>query len=79
MTGTQFRQTHGDPATWTDDEYEQFAECATPGDPQPARELLARLAQQAATRDCWFCSAPNPTTATRCGFCCHHAADNPAA
>jgi hypothetical protein len=46
MTGTQFRQTHGDPADWTDDEYEQFAECATPGDPTPARELLARLAKQ---------------------------------
>lgn len=43
MTGTQFRKLHGDPATWTDDEYEQFAECATPGDPEPARELLARL------------------------------------
>ena len=43
MTGTQFRHLHGDPARWTDDEYEQFAECATPGDPQPARELLARI------------------------------------
>jgi len=43
MTGTQFRALHGDPTKWTDDEYEQFAECATPGDPQPARELLARL------------------------------------
>lgn len=43
MTGTQFRQAHGDPATWTDTEYEQFAECATPGDPSRARELLARL------------------------------------
>lgn len=80
MTGRQFRQLHGDPATWTDDEYEQFAQYATPGDPAPARELLARLAQQQpATRDCWFCSAPNPTTATRCGFCSHHTDDNPAA
>ncbi|MFC9891550.1 hypothetical protein [Streptomyces pilosus] len=43
MTGIEFRETHGDPAGWTDDEYELFAECATPGDPGPARELLARL------------------------------------
>jgi hypothetical protein len=43
MTGLEFRETHGDPATWDDDEYELFAECATPGDPRPARELLARL------------------------------------
>lgn len=43
MTGIEFRETHGDPATWDDDEYELFAECATPGDPRPARELLARL------------------------------------
>jgi hypothetical protein len=41
MTGPQFRQLHGDPADWSDDEYEQFAECAT-----PARELLARLADK---------------------------------
>lgn len=43
MTGIEFRTTHGDPATWNDDEYELFADCATPGDPRPARELLARL------------------------------------
>ena len=43
MTGIEFRETHGDPATWNDDEYELFADCATPGDPQPAREHLARL------------------------------------
>lgn len=43
MTGREFRALHGDPADWSDDEYEQFAECATPGDPQPARELLDRL------------------------------------
>ena len=52
MTGLEFRETHGDPATWDDDEYELFADCATPGDPQPARELLARLkARQQATTD----------------------------
>lgn len=43
MTGREFRTLHGDPADWTDTEYEQFAGCATPGDPTPARELLARL------------------------------------
>ncbi|MFD8488643.1 hypothetical protein [Streptomyces sp. NPDC059712] len=46
MTGSQFRQTHGDPAQWTDTEYEQFADCATPGDPKPAHDLLARLKNQ---------------------------------
>lgn len=46
MTGSEFRETHGDPAGWDDDEYELFADCATPGDPGPARELLARLANQ---------------------------------
>jgi hypothetical protein len=46
MTGREYRRLHGDPATWSDDEYEQFAECATPGDPTPARDLLARLAKQ---------------------------------
>lgn len=50
MTGTTFRQLHGDPVKWTDDEYEQFAECATPGDPEPARQVLARLkAERAST------------------------------
>lgn len=43
MTGIEFRQLHGDPAGWTDREYEDFAQCTTPGDPTPARELLARL------------------------------------
>jgi hypothetical protein len=43
MTGIEYRQIHGDPATWTDLEYEQFTQYATPGDPRPARELLARL------------------------------------
>lgn len=43
MTGIEFRATHGDPAGWDDDQYDLFAACATPGDPQPARELLARL------------------------------------
>lgn len=43
MTGSEFRKLHGDPAQWTDREYEDFAQYATPGDPRPARELLARL------------------------------------
>jgi hypothetical protein len=51
MTGREYRRLHGDPADWTDDEYEQFAECATPGDPTPARELLARLADKPGTPD----------------------------
>jgi hypothetical protein len=49
MTGSQFRQLHGDPATWTDDEYTHFEEIATPGDPKPARDLLARLHAQQPT------------------------------
>ncbi|MFE6412568.1 hypothetical protein ACFVOR_37175 [Streptomyces sp. NPDC057837] len=51
MTGTQFRQLHGDPADWTDQEYDLFADCATPGDPTPARELLARLNNPTQTTD----------------------------
>lgn len=53
MTGREFRQLHGDPADWTDTEYEQFAQYAAPGDPQPARDLLARLkaSKQQATSD----------------------------
>ncbi len=43
MTGREFREIHGDPAQWDDDEYDLFAAYATPGDPTPARELLARL------------------------------------
>jgi FtsZ-binding cell division protein ZapB len=36
MTGLQFRQLHGDPATWTDDEYEAFQTWARPADQPPA-------------------------------------------
>ena len=43
MTGLEFRENHGDPAGWDDTEYELFQNCATPGDPGPAIELLARL------------------------------------
>lgn len=43
MTGLEFRKTHGDPGGWNDDEYDLFQGCATPGDPRPALELLARL------------------------------------
>ncbi|WP_042174521.1 hypothetical protein [Streptomyces sp. NBRC 110035] len=61
MTGSEFRQTHGDPAQWDNREYEAYF----------------ALTAQPATRDCWFCTAPNPATATRCGFCNHHTDDNP--
>ena len=44
MTGQEYRILHGDPAQWTDLEYEQFAQCAKPGDPRPARQVLAQLA-----------------------------------
>lgn len=29
MTGIEFRETHGDPATWTDDEYEDYFDITT--------------------------------------------------
>lgn len=44
MTGLEFRQDHGDPAAWTDTEYEQYGQVATPGAPAPA-EVLAFLKQ----------------------------------
>lgn len=46
MTGTDYRTQHGDPARWTDREFEEFEQYATPGDPAPAREVLARIAAQ---------------------------------
>lgn len=49
MTGTEFRETHGDPSTWDDDQYEAYfawtanqtqtqppAPTPAPGDYQPA-------------------------------------------
>ena len=41
MTGREFRETHGDPATWDDDEYEAYFaitadQTPTPDDYQPA-------------------------------------------
>jgi hypothetical protein len=35
MTGIEFRQTHGDPADWDDNEYESFQACAQPTDQPP--------------------------------------------
>jgi len=49
MTGTEYRAQHGDPATWTDVEYEQYGLVATPGKPVPA-EVLTFLKQPPATR-----------------------------
>ncbi|MGW7630466.1 hypothetical protein ACWGKO_16245 [Streptomyces griseoincarnatus] len=42
MTGREFREAHGDPAQWDDDEYEAYLAWTTV-DQTPARELLARL------------------------------------
>jgi hypothetical protein len=36
MTGTEYRTLHGDPATWTDREFDEFAQVASPGAPPPA-------------------------------------------
>ena len=65
MTGIQFRQTHGDPTTWTTADFETYEHLAE-ADTLPIP-----------TRDCWFCSAPNPATNTICGFCNHHRDDAP--
>ncbi|WP_461712172.1 hypothetical protein [Streptomyces sp. DSM 41013] len=51
MTGPEFRRIHGEPDQWTDDEYELFADYATPGDPKPAHDLLARLNAQHTKND----------------------------
>ncbi|MCI3279115.1 hypothetical protein [Streptomyces cylindrosporus] len=39
MTGLEFRESHGNPAVWTDDAYELYALVATPGAPAPAHVL----------------------------------------
>lgn len=56
MTGREFRQDHGDPAKWSDLEYEQYGLVATPGQPAPA-EVLAFLKQPPPTK------TPQPTAA----------------
>jgi hypothetical protein len=43
VTGQEFRAEHGDPARWSDREYEQFEQYATAGDPSLALEVLERL------------------------------------
>lgn len=57
MNGRQFRKLHGDPATWTDREYEQYGQVATPGAPVPA-EVLAFLKQPPPIK-----TTPQPTPA----------------
>lgn len=65
MTGPEFAAAHGnDSSTWTPADFE-------------AAEVLASI--DSLPRPCWFCSAPNPASATLCGFCSHHSADAPAA
>lgn len=49
MTGREFREDHGDPAKWSDLEYEQYGLVATPGQPAPA-EVLAFLKQPPPTK-----------------------------
>jgi hypothetical protein len=35
MTGLEFRETHGDPASWDDSEYEAYFAITTPAPPAP--------------------------------------------
>jgi hypothetical protein len=35
MTGTEFREGHGDPANWGDDEYEAYFAWTAPEQPAP--------------------------------------------
>ena len=57
MTGLKFLEDHGDPATWTDDAYELYAQCATPGAPVPD-EVLAFIEQPPPARA--ITAAPQP-------------------
>ena len=41
MTGIEFRQTHGDPAEWTDDEYEDYFAITATQTPTPDEQQLA--------------------------------------
>ncbi|MFF7335426.1 hypothetical protein [Streptomyces sp. NPDC008150] len=50
MTGREFLTLHGDPAAWTDREFEDFEQVATTGDPTRARDVLARLAKTPPTQ-----------------------------
>lgn len=50
MTGLQYRNTHGDPATWTDTEYEQYGQIATPADKPVPAAVLDYLRQPPTTR-----------------------------
>ncbi|WP_416519984.1 hypothetical protein [Streptomyces achromogenes] len=62
MTGPEFAAAHGDSTTWSSADFETEIN-------------LAEIDQL--PHECWFCSAPNPPTATTCSFCCHRADDNP--
>lgn len=81
-TLAEFRTAHGDPTTWTAADMETFEHLAETKDivlPEPEPDPDADSDPAPTTRDCWFCSAPNPVTAARCGFCCHRTDDNPTA
>ncbi|MGW2739102.1 hypothetical protein ACWC4D_33495 [Streptomyces sp. NPDC001288] len=41
MTGSEYREQHGDPAGWDDTEYEVFQTIAQPGPPAPTDHDLA--------------------------------------
>lgn len=50
MTGREFLEQHGDPSTWTDFEYEQYGQVATPGSTPVPDEVIAFINQPPATR-----------------------------
>lgn len=50
MTGRQFVQEHGDPALWSDTEYEQYGLVATPGSQPVPPEVIAYIQQPPTTR-----------------------------
>lgn len=81
MTGPEFAAARGnDSSTWTPADFEAELNLAEIDALPVIRFIRDRLHPATPeTVDCWFCSAPNPATATTCGFCCHHLADNPAA
>ncbi|MFJ1900506.1 hypothetical protein [Streptomyces sp. NPDC088115] len=66
MTAIEFRTVHGDPTTWTVADHETY---------DNLRRNEAHLANT--TRTCWFCAVETATQNRRCGFCGHHADDNP--
>lgn len=67
MTGSEFRQQHGDPTTWTWADHETY-------------DNLRRNDQHLASTHppCWFCGDNTPTNTPRCGLCGHRADAGPA-